>query len=87
MLPRGGTKHCRDRDRQKPWKTTADPGKPNGKAAMLQEKRGLSRYGVRDKGNRAGGAERREERGNKRERHGEHWEEGKIKGVGTKRAY
>ncbi|KAJ1108827.1 hypothetical protein NDU88_006197 [Pleurodeles waltl] len=54
-LPRGGTKRCRDRDRQKPWKTTADPGKLNGKAAMLQEKRGLSRYGVRDKGNRAGG--------------------------------
>ncbi|KAJ1206179.1 hypothetical protein NDU88_001588 [Pleurodeles waltl] len=54
-LPRGGTKLCRDRDRQKPWKTTADPGKPNGKAATLQEKRGLSRYGVRDKGNRAGG--------------------------------
>ncbi|KAJ1109657.1 hypothetical protein NDU88_007017 [Pleurodeles waltl] len=54
-LPRGGTKRCRDRDRQKPWKTTADPGKPNGKAATLQEKRGLSRYGVRDKGNRAGG--------------------------------
>ncbi|KAJ1134720.1 hypothetical protein NDU88_001167 [Pleurodeles waltl] len=49
-LLRGGTKRCRDRDLQKPWKTTADPGKPNGKAATLQEKRGLSRLHTAQEG-------------------------------------
>ncbi|KAJ1151026.1 hypothetical protein NDU88_003813 [Pleurodeles waltl] len=55
---RGGTERRRNRDRRKPWKTTADPGEPNERAATLQEKRGLSRYGVRDKGNRARGRRR-----------------------------
>ncbi|KAJ1115852.1 hypothetical protein NDU88_004074 [Pleurodeles waltl] len=52
---RGGTERCRNRNRQKPWKTTADPGELNEGAATLQDKCGLSRYGVRDKRNRAGG--------------------------------
>ncbi|KAJ1216243.1 hypothetical protein NDU88_003847 [Pleurodeles waltl] len=50
----GGTERRRNRYRQKPWKMAADPGEPNERAATLQEKRGLSRYGVRDKRNRAG---------------------------------
>ncbi|KAJ1215268.1 hypothetical protein NDU88_002877 [Pleurodeles waltl] len=78
----GGTERRRNRYRQKPWKTAADPGEPNERAATLQEKRGFSRYRVRDKGNRAGGGryEKGQERDNKGERHGEHWEEGKAKG-------
>ncbi|KAJ1185063.1 hypothetical protein NDU88_001858 [Pleurodeles waltl] len=56
-----------------------DPGELNERAATLQEKRGLSRYGERYKGKRAGDGRTRKEK--KREtRHGEHCEERKTKG-------
>ncbi|KAJ1203929.1 hypothetical protein NDU88_007710 [Pleurodeles waltl] len=51
----GGTERRQSRNRQKPWKTAADPGELSERATALQEKRGLSRYGVRDKGKRAEG--------------------------------
>ncbi|KAJ1197758.1 hypothetical protein NDU88_001606 [Pleurodeles waltl] len=64
----GETERRRNRDCRKPWKTAADPEEPNERAATLQEKRGFSRYGVRDKGNRAGGGryEKGQERDNKK---------------------
>ncbi|KAJ1151543.1 hypothetical protein NDU88_004323 [Pleurodeles waltl] len=51
----GGAERRRNRSRQKPLKTAADPGELCERAATLQEKRGLSRYGVRYKGKQAGG--------------------------------
>ncbi|KAJ1129527.1 hypothetical protein NDU88_007895 [Pleurodeles waltl] len=81
----GGAERRRNRSRQKPLKTSADPGELCEGAVTLQEKRGLSRYGVRYKGKRAGGGRYEKGRGreNKGARHGEHWEEGKTKGHGT----
>ncbi|KAJ1186711.1 hypothetical protein NDU88_003492 [Pleurodeles waltl] len=66
---RGGTERRRNRDRQKPWKTAAKPGEPNERAATLQEKRGLSRYGVRDKGDRAGDGRREVRKGTGKGQH------------------
>ncbi|KAJ1144711.1 hypothetical protein NDU88_011008 [Pleurodeles waltl] len=75
----GGAERCRNLSRQKPLKTATDPGELCERAATLQEKRGLSRYGVRYKGKRAGGGRCGKGRGreNKGARHGEHWEEEK----------
>ncbi|KAJ1175407.1 hypothetical protein NDU88_000695 [Pleurodeles waltl] len=47
---RGGAERRLNRNQREPLRTPADPGKLNGKAATLQEKRGLSRYGERYKG-------------------------------------
>ncbi|KAJ1197934.1 hypothetical protein NDU88_001778 [Pleurodeles waltl] len=77
---RGGTERRQNRNCQKPWKTAADPGELNEGAATLQEKRGLSRYGVREKGNRAGGTEKGRKGITKGNGTGKHWEEGKAKG-------
>ncbi|KAJ1090104.1 hypothetical protein NDU88_003242 [Pleurodeles waltl] len=86
----GGAERRRNQSRQKPLKTSADPGELCERATTLQENRGLSRYGVRYKGSgqevrkRARkGKQRGTARGelggreNKGARHGEHWEEEK----------
>ncbi|KAJ1139732.1 hypothetical protein NDU88_006099 [Pleurodeles waltl] len=39
---RGGAERCSNRNQREPLRTAADPGKLIGKAATLQEKRGLS---------------------------------------------
>ncbi|KAJ1130437.1 hypothetical protein NDU88_008790 [Pleurodeles waltl] len=51
----GGAEHRRSRSRRKSLKKTADPGELCERAVTLQEKHGHSRYGVRNKGKRAGG--------------------------------
>ncbi|KAJ1134355.1 hypothetical protein NDU88_000807 [Pleurodeles waltl] len=78
----GGAERRLNRNQRKPLKTAADPGELNERAATLQEKRGLSRYGERYKGKREGDgrygkrARKEKKRGT---RHGEHYEERKTK--------
>ncbi|KAJ1133228.1 hypothetical protein NDU88_011525 [Pleurodeles waltl] len=80
---RGGAEHRPNRNQREPLGTAADPGKLNGKAATLQEKRGLSRYGERYKGKgREDGrygktCKKGKEKGT---RHGEHYEGRENKG-------
>ncbi|KAJ1180263.1 hypothetical protein NDU88_005485 [Pleurodeles waltl] len=66
----GGAERRRNRSRQKPLKTSADPGELCEGAVTLQEKRGLSRYGVRYKGKRAGGGRYGKGRGRENKGHG-----------------
>ncbi|KAJ1106123.1 hypothetical protein NDU88_003526 [Pleurodeles waltl] len=51
----GRAEQRRRRSRRKSLVKTADPGELCERAATLQEKRGHSRYGVRNEGKRAGG--------------------------------
>ncbi|KAJ1190662.1 hypothetical protein NDU88_007400 [Pleurodeles waltl] len=51
----GGAEQRRSRSRRKSLVKTADPGELCERAATLQEKRGHSRFGVRNEGKRAGG--------------------------------
>ncbi|KAJ1085075.1 hypothetical protein NDU88_005208 [Pleurodeles waltl] len=68
----GGEEQRQRRSRRKSLVKTADPGELCERAATLQEKRGHSRYGVRNEGKQAGGKERREV-GRKGALYGEHW--------------
>ncbi|KAJ1129189.1 hypothetical protein NDU88_007560 [Pleurodeles waltl] len=80
---RGGAERRLNRNQRKPLRTAADPGKLNERAATLQEKRSLSRYGEWYKGKRGetGGAGKRARKEKKRgTRHREHYEERKTKG-------
>ncbi|KAJ1143971.1 hypothetical protein NDU88_010273 [Pleurodeles waltl] len=52
---RGGAERRPNRNQRKPLRKAADPRKLNERAATLQEKRGLSRYGERYKGEGGGG--------------------------------
>ncbi|KAJ1191081.1 hypothetical protein NDU88_000397 [Pleurodeles waltl] len=64
----GGAERRLNRKQRKPLKTAADPGELNARAATLQEKRGLSRYGERYKGKRVGDGRSWEKKKKKRTR-------------------